>query len=183
MTVKKKGEELGEDGRWKKGGEGYKEGSFAIAKLTLRLWGPREISLSLSTLPSASFPPSTLFFRRVDVSLFLFDITGFSPGILVGRATRKAVFKCTNEARDQRGRRARALSESGRRKDEEKESRSEKGEGQRSLEEREGGRVGEERRRERERNVYYYHRVHHPTAPRRSLSASPASTQSGLTLV
>lgn len=63
------------------------------------------------------------------------------------------MFKCTNEARDQRGRRARALSESGRRKDEEKESRSEKGEGQRSLEERGKERVGEERRREREERL------------------------------
>ena len=58
------------------------------------------------------------------------------------------MFKCTNEARDQRGRRARALSESGRRKDEEKESgRSEKGGGQRERE-RERERVGEERERE-----------------------------------
>lgn len=78
-------------------------------------------------------PLSSLRLYR-DVSLSV--IRGFSRILFELRsspahsATRKAVFKCTNEARDQRHRRARArarsLSESKRRKDEEKESWSER---------------------------------------------------------
>lgn len=80
MTVKKKGEELGEDGRWKKGGEGYKEGSFVIAKLTLRLWGPHEISLSLS--PLSPLPPSLpqlSFFGASTFLSFSSILPGFPP--------------------------------------------------------------------------------------------------------
>lgn len=109
-------------------------GPFAIVKLTLRLRGLHEILLGHSTRFTRSLfcPPTPQPYHCHSLTLPP-GFTGFSPvsSSNHGQAlstTRKAVFKCTNEARDQRHRwrLARALSESGRRKNGEKENGNER---------------------------------------------------------
>ena len=130
---------------------GYRSSSFVIVKLTLRLsevstrdfslCRPLDLlSLSLSFYLLSVFIarkvrfPSLSLFLSLSLSLCVFEgfslaiSRGFPPVSCLGAALGKPVFKCTNEARDQRRRRERARAHTSerrsesrkRRKDEEK---------------------------------------------------------------